>query len=351
MNQELQQAIQKILPSETKIRSLEKLFGEASYREYFRAHSDTDKTYIIMKLAPGKQSVSEEITGKDDIPQALQSENSFLNMANYLSAQNLPAPKAYGQDLGLGLIALEDLGDKNLESLVKNCNEPMVLFFYQQAIDLLLQLQQAGENHPDKDCLAFHRRFAANLLEWEFDHFLEYGIEDRFQEKIPAKDRESLQIQGKKLVKEILDTPFCLTHRDFQSRNLMFYGYELYLIDFQDALQGPVTYDLVALLRDSYITLPETILEKLIDYYLEQRVQLGLSPLDAENFRRQFYLVTLQRKLKDAGRFQFIKTVKNNDKFLPHVPASLAYVEHALTQLPEYQELGVALAKWVPELR
>lgn len=350
MNPQLQNTLQTLIPNQEKIHSIEKLFGEASYREYFRILTEGDKTYVVMKLAPGKQSISEEITDTNTIPQNLRSENSFLNMARYLNEQGLPVPQVYGDKLKDGLILLQDLGDKTLESLLSNCNEAMRLFFYQQAIDLLVQLQLAGEEHTNENCLAFHRRFDAPLLEWEFEHFLEYGIEDRFQGKIPEEKREELQALGKKLVQEILKTPYTLTHRDFQSRNLMFYGYEFYLLDFQDALQGPVVYDLVALLRDSYIELPWDLVEKLLTYYLQQRKQVGLDDLEEGSLHRQFHLVTLQRKLKDAGRFQFIHTVKKNDKFLPHVPTSLAYVKNALQHLPEYQELGRQLGEWIEDL-
>jgi hypothetical protein len=347
MESDLTPLVAPLLPAGQNLQKIEKLFGEASYREYFRVFTPGGQSHILMKLPPGKQSVSEEITNyegpKDEPP--------FLNVARYLAEQRLPVPQVLNADLPYGLILLQDLGDKSLEKLLKNCNEPMRLFFYQQAVDLLLDLQETGERHRDERCMAFHRSFDAHLLLWEFDHFLEYGIEDRFGISIPAEKKQEIQYWAGRLVDSITDIPYGLTHRDFQSRNLMLYGYQFYMIDFQDALLGPPQYDLVALLRDSYVDLPPQMVDSLIDYYLTQREKRKLFPMDPGAFRRHFFEITLQRKLKDTGRFQFIKTVKNNPNFLPYVPNSLKYVRDAFTRLPEYQPLQEKIADFVPELR
>src|SRR5262249_21745847 len=145
--------------------------------------------------------------------------------------------------------------------------------------------------------------------------------------------------------------PYGLTHRDFQSRNLMLFQYRFHLIDFQDALMGPPQYDLVALLRDSYVVLPDATVDQLIEDYLRGRKKVGLPELDRDAFKKQFQWVALQRKLKDAGRFQYIKSAKGNPNFLPHVPASLAYAKSAFAALPEFQGLQEVLAKYLPELQ
>lgn len=342
------ESIRHLVPKPQSIAKVEKLFGEASYREYFRVfcHS-TPSSYVLMKMPPGAQSVSEEISNDSSAIQEL----SFVNVQKYLVSQALPVPKLISQDLEQGYLLLEDLGDRNLEQLLTNCNEAMTLLFYQQAIDLLLKLQKAGHDHPDPSCRAFHRSFDAKLLTWELHHFLEYGIEDRFQTQVPDSDKKLIEDYFNKIVTHLLKAPQALTHRDFQSRNLMFYGYEFYLIDFQDALMGPYVYDLVALLRDSYVTLSDTHLEKLMTYFQQARQERGLPVEAMEHFQKTFFFMTLQRKLKDTGRFQFIHTVKGNSKFLSHVPNSLSQVKHAFTQLPELMGLQEILAKYVPELQ
>ncbi len=347
MQNEIRDLVQKLLPAPHNISKLEKLFGEASYREYFRCYTVEGLTFIVMKMPPGKQSVSEEITNykgeKGELP--------FLNIARYLTKVDLPAPQIIGTDLSSGLIVLQDLGDQSLESLVNEISDAMRQYFYRLALDLLVKLQKAGKENPDEECMAFHRSFDKSLLLWEFEHFLEYGIEDRFQTKIPETDRSDILKEADSLIDKIIAIPYGLTHRDFQSRNLLLFAYEFFLIDFQDALLGPPQYDLVALLRDSYVNLPENEVEAALKYFWQQRQDQGIPLESAEEFRENFYRISLQRKLKDAGRFQYINTVKKNPKFLPHVPNSLSYVKHAFAQLPQYKNLAQLLAKYVPELQ
>ncbi|HKY64209.1 MAG TPA: phosphotransferase [bacterium] len=347
MADNLDLSIQNLLGDRGRLSSKEKLFGEASYRVYYRVKTDSGQSFILMQMPPGKQSVSEEITNY----KGPKLEPPFLNVARYLQKVGLPSPQVLATDLESGLILLQDLGDKTLEKLLPNCNPAMRDFFYKQAIDLMVELQKAGSERPDPECLAFQRSFDLPLLLWEFEHFIEYGIEDRFAKKLPQKERKWLMEAGHRLVEGLVRLPYGLTHRDFQSRNLMLHEYRFHLIDFQDALLGPAAYDMVALLRDSYVQLPMEEVVGLIDYYLGQRQKAGLPELKREDFLRQFHQVTLQRKLKDAGRFQFIKTVKGNPNFLPHVPASLAYVKEAFAALPEFNGLAEALAKHVPELQ
>ena len=347
MADSLDLSIQNLLGDRGTLISKDKLFGEASYRVYYRVSTHSGQHFIVMQMPPGKQSVSEEITNY----QGPKLEPPFLNVARYLKKVGLPSPQVLGSDLEAGLILLQDLGDKTLEKLLPNCNPSMREFFYKQAIELMVEMQKAGAERPDPECLAFQRSFDLPLLLWEFEHFIEYGIEDRFGRKLPQKERKWLMEAGHRLVEGLVRLPYGLTHRDFQSRNLMLHEYRFHLIDFQDALLGPAAYDMVALLRDSYVQLSETEVESLIDYYLSQRQKAGLPELSRADFLRQFHQVTLQRKLKDAGRFQFIKTVKGNPNFLPHVPASLAYVKSAFAALPEFQGLAEGLAKYVPELQ
>jgi aminoglycoside/choline kinase family phosphotransferase len=145
--------------------------------------------------------------------------------------------------------------------------------------------------------------------------------------------------------------PKGFTHRDYQSRNLMVLpSGEQAVIDFQDALLGPRQYDLVALLRDSYVELPPDLVDRMIRRYLEKLALAGGPRLAYAPFRAVFDLLTVQRKLKDAGRFVFIDRVKRNPGFLPSIPASLRYVRDALARRPELAELQGLLARHVPEL-
>src|SRR5437868_15313298 len=120
---------------------------------------------------------------------------------------------------------------------------------------------------------------------------------------------------------------------------------ELVVIDFQDALQGPRQYDLVALLRDSYVELERPFVEEMLRRYLK-----NIGGGDEREFIGFFDLLTVQRKMKDAGRFEFINRVKGNPGFLVSIPASLRYVRAALERQPQLSQLRRIVGKYVPEL-
>ncbi len=126
---------------------------------------------------------------------------------------------------------------------------------------------------------------------------------------------------------------------------------EQVVIDFQDALQGPRQYDLVALLRDSYVELDRPLIDAMLKRYAQRFEAEGGEPIDLGEFTAFFDLLTVQRKLKDAGRFVFIDQVKKNPSFLVHIPSSLGYVRDALKRRPELREAQEILARHVPELR
>ena len=123
------------------------------------------------------------------------------------------------------------------------------------------------------------------------------------------------------------------------------------MIDFQDALQGPRQYDLVALLRDSYVELDRPLIDKMLKRYLARLVEEGGPKLDEREFVAFFDLLTVQRKLKDAGRFVFIDQVKKNPSFLVHIFSSLCYVCDAFQRQSALAEVAEILRRHVPELK
>lgn len=328
--------------------SLTKLHGDASNRIYYRVSLPNGSTMILMKLPPGAQSVSEEITNLKAKPAELP----FLNVQRFLLSRNLPVPLIHAFDPTRGLMLLEDIGDKTFEKDVVSASVEGQVQWYRKAIQLLVQFQ-AATALPSADCIAYQRSFDESLLDWEFEHFLEYGIEARFGTKISEDDRKKIHQGTRFITFALTQLPRILVHRDFQSRNLMIdpKDQSLRLLDFQDALMGPLPYDLVALLRDSYISLPWASVAELISYYIEERTRSTGKEVDKEFFFKTFDWMTIQRKLKDAGRFVYIDQVKNNPSFLTHIPNSLAYIRSAFERQPELQTLFEILKQYVPELR
>jgi N-acetylmuramate 1-kinase len=211
-----------------------------------------------------------------------------------------------------------------------------------------------------KGWLAYTRGFDVPLLMWEFDHFLEYGVAARQRQPMCADDERPIRAAFEEIAKHIATAPRVFTHRDYHSRNLMVRSgtsrssvaasSALGIIDFQDALLGPRTYDLASLLRDAYIALDEPLIDELIAMYIERSGDRALGT-DAAGFRRLFDLTSIQRNLKAAGRFVYIDRVKGNPKFLADIPRVLGYVRRNLEKYPELAPLRRHLAPYVPELQ
>jgi hypothetical protein len=323
------------------------LKGDASNRSYYRVGAHPSFVVMVMPLdAKG----SEEKT-KGGKPRELP----FINVHRYLSKLGVRVPRILRYDEPAGLMLLEDLGDVTFEAQL--LREPASReSLYGQAIDLLAALRARAERDRDSCCLAYTRAFDVELYHWELHHFLEWGLQARYRAEPTSAERARIDELFLDIARALDAEPKGFTHRDYQSRNLMVVEgsqrvRELAVIDFQDALGGPHQYDLVALLRDSYVCLERPFIEQMLARYLDAYERAGGTSLDRARFVQVFDLLTLQRKLKDAGRFEFIDRVKKNPGFLPYVEPSLGYVRAAFERVPEQAELRALLARYVPELR
>src|SRR5204863_9991752 len=146
--------------------------------------------------------------------------------------------------------------------------------------------------------------FDVEKLTWEMHYFVKHFVEGYRGAALSPAQRSALSQEWTHLVDELASEPHVLCHRDYHSRNLMVHGGQLYVIDFQDARMGPDTYDLVSLLRDSYMDITEAQLDDLIAYFLA--LQAGTErEQDTAEFRRRFDLMALQRNLKALGTFGY----------------------------------------------
>lgn len=321
---------------------IEPMPGGASLRRYHRVEVPGGKPASLVVMETGDPKHSDEVT-KGPV-----GELPFLNVQRYLARGGVAVPEVYRYDQPNGLVYLEDLGDITFESRVAAPNDEARRTYYRLAIDQLVAMQRYAAAQPDPACIAFGRGFDYELLKWELDHFREYGLEAQGFMLSPA-DAEALERIFRGIAEELAAAPRGFVHRDYQSRNLMVQdtpaGPRLRVIDFQDALLGTAAYDLVGLLRDSYIALDGPLLDELVAYHVRR------AELDEAAFVRLFDLQTVQRKLKDAGRFVFIEQVKKIPGFMQHIPSSLGYVARALGRLPELAELRAILARHLPVFR
>jgi aminoglycoside/choline kinase family phosphotransferase len=323
-----------------------RLAGHASMRSYWRVGASP--SHVVMVLPPDARP--EEVTKGG--PPAV---DPFVDVQRFLArlGARVPAIVAYFQDDPQGgLMVLEDLGDDMLETRLLAGEPPEPL--YERAIDQLARIRAGAERIAEREpapCVAFARSFDRDLYLWELHHFREWLLEAWKGRRLSPAEEPVVERAFERIADALDAEPKGFTHRDYQSRNLMVLpSGEQAVIDFQDALLGPRQYDLVALLRDSYVELPADLVERMIRRYLEKLAAAGGPRLAYPAFREVFDLLTVQRKLKDAGRFVFIDRVKGNPSFLPSIPASLRYVRDAFARRPDLGGLQELLARHVPEL-
>ena len=349
------------LPFRAELVDVVPLCGDASNRRYYRLELDNApiSSLILMQLAdPERFKVSEEAVSGTV---ADVRELPFLNIQRPLARSGVPVPALHFYDEAAGLLYLEDFGDLTLFHACQRDRESAVRKYYPLAIDTLVRIHlQLTARGTDADaCQAFSRSFDESLLMWEFEHFLEYGIwVRRGKRPMCADDEHEIRNGFSSIAEWLAGQPQVFTHRDYHSRNLMVDGDRLGVIDFQDALLGPATYDLASLLRDSYVALDDGFVDEMIDRYITGMCA-GLEPASRERllltdraaFRRLFDFTGIQRNLKAAGRFVYIDRVKGNPKFLADIPRTLDYVRRNLAKYPELEPLLLHLTPYIPEWR
>jgi len=365
---------------------LEKMGGHASLRIYWRVHLPTGDgapvrsseavgggRLVAMVLAPDYEPHRSAEGPADE--QLETEELPFVDVQRYLAGVGVPVPSVERVDRDVDVLLVEDLGDRSFGDAIREIRsdddlEPAaerseLEALYRQALELLVEMQAAlvdsrevlGESVRD-ECICWRRRFERRTLRWELDHYLEWGLEARSTvDGLDSRARDRFDEAFDALVEELAEVDQLPVHRDFQSSNLMERGRESrerpwVVIDFQDALLGPVVYDVVSLLRDSYVELPPDLVSELLETYLRLGRDAGLEWCRTpERIRRLFHLQTVQRKLKDAGRFVCIDRTNDNPEFLAYYEPSIRYVDAALQHLRGGDELRDLLHRFEPSLR
>jgi aminoglycoside/choline kinase family phosphotransferase len=295
--------------------------GGASTRRYFRVRLPNGATAVGMFVPEGAK------------PEEIQKAHAgtrwpFLEVRDLLASRGVDVPAVLGEDTDRGWLLIEDLGDATLANhlLEKPADKPAL---YTRAVRDLAAAQSKLASLPEGSVVA-SRAFDEDLLRWEIDHFREWGLDARGK-PLSNEDRPEFDRIADRLARRIASWPRGFVHRDYQSRNLMVRSSgALAWIDFQDALLGPRVYDLVALLNDSYQEFDRAFVDARLDEFARAS---SLDAEERETLGRAFDEVTVQRKLKDAGRFVFIDRVKGNSSFLKFVVPTIAKVKAALAHL------------------
>jgi len=313
------------------VERIEKLLGDASSREYFRVFfKNRNPTVILMDFSKNEAAKSEEKSGN-----LLITEDPFINIATYLKKIDFSIPKIIYYDKKNKIIILEDLGDILLENIT--IEKQTYIGYYENAIENLVILHSKIPKNKEH-FIPFNRKFNYDIFYWEFIHYLEYGLEKPGY-KIKPKQREELLKIFQYLSTYFESLTYSVTHRDYHSRNIMIKDKKIYIIDFQDALMGPIHYDLASLLRDAYVKLNNNERESLIKLYLELFQKENNITIDYEKFSKDMDLMAFQRNLKAIGRFFYISLVKNKDHLLQYIPILYEYLDEYFKLYPEFKAL------------
>jgi len=278
--------------------------ADASFRRYFRVFID-DQTFVVMDAPPQHEDC-----------------RPFLQVANILSATGVHVPNILAQNLEHGFLLLSDLGNTTfLQVLTKDTDWADQL--YTDAIDALIrmQLSQRTEGLPNYD---------ETLLLRELNLFPDWYIAKHLGKALSDQQAAMLKTIFARILANNLAQPKVLVHRDYHSRNLMVTTPNPGILDFQDAVVGPVTYDLVSLFKDAYIYWDE---ERVLDWiirYWEKARKAGL-PVSADfaEFYRDFEWMGVQRHLKILGIFARLNYRDDKASYLDNMPLVMNYLRKA----------------------
>lgn len=271
----------------------------------------------------------------------------FVNVSELLARMPVPVPAILSHADDLGILELEDLGDLTLQAHVGTNAVEAHASLYREAVGFLDVIQRRGKELADARYVPYGIAFDVEKLTWEMDFFVKHFLEAYRGAVLAPERRAALREELGVIVAELAAEPRVLCHRDYHSRNLMLAGDRLCIIDFQDARMGPDTYDLVSLLRDSYVDIGAADTDALIDYFLA----LQGRTTERAAFRRRFDLMAVQRNLKALGTFGFQATTRRNPVYLQYIPRTLRYASETLRAHARFARLHEILADVLPELR
>lgn len=304
--------------------------GDASFRRYFRYRYPT---------AQGEHSV----IGVDAPPRQEDSQ-PFVKVARGLAAAGVPVPDLLALDLQQGFMMLGDLGDRVLLSELDADN---VDKWYSAAMRALIRIMRAdfsAEPLPVYD---------HELLQREMALFRDWFCGTHLQLTLSDDENRLLTDAFDWLTRQVLRQPQVTVHRDYHSRNLMILADgSLGVLDFQDAVQGPVTYDLMSLLRDCYISWPTALVKEWVQRFAERLTREGLmGEVSDDEFWQWFNIMGAQRHLKVCGIFARLNYRDGKAGYMKDIPLTLAYlIEECEAVRGSGRTLMQAFARWLREM-
>lgn len=295
--------------------SLSSPVGDASFRRYFRLTLPDGTTQVVM-----------------DAPPEQEDSRPFVTIAKRWRSAGLPVPKVHASNFTDGFLLLEDLGNTPLQRLFSD--DATTQAYHAQALTLIAELQ----NRAGPDSLPAYDKA---LLGRELDLFPEWCLSAWLTLPPP----ESWRAVREQLIQLALAQPVVTVHRDFDAMNLMLHDQRLFMIDFQDAVAGPLSYDAISLLRGRYCRFSSEQFGDFVDAFYHQARRDGRLPssVDFATFLTQCHAMAAQRSLKVLGIFCRLTLRDQKSGYLERLPHFLGHLEDSLSFLTERSEF----AEWV----
>jgi len=280
--------------------------ADVSVRRFYRI-TQGDNSYILMQADPNSLT-------------------SFIAISEYFIEFKIRVPKVIASDHEAGLILCQDVGKKLLQDVALK-SLAKALPYYKKSLTELVKIQTAAtdSNHP---CLAKQIKFTQE----KFLDELKMTEEFLFQKIMKSNyDSNKLNAELNRLSEICSQMPYCLTHRDFHSRNILVDNNEISIVDFQDARMGPYEYDVLSLLKDAYIELDDKTHDHLLEFYFELRK--NSDNFSIVDFKKNYPLVTLQRSLKAMGTFARVYVERKNSDYLRFLQISKIHCLKAIKEI------------------
>lgn len=290
--------------------------SDASFRRYFRWEG-AGRSFIVMDAPPPQENCK-----------------PFVDIAFLLAKSGINVPKIYAEDLERGFLLLNDLGNKTYLDVIDSENADDL---FKDALQALLAFQQLPMVAPLPS-------YDVALLRRELELFPEWYVKRELGIEFDAAQQMLWQNVTELLIDSALAQPKVLVHRDYMPRNLMLSEPNPGVLDFQDAVYGPVTYDVTCLFKDAFLSWPEERVRGWLENYWQQAgaLDIPVQP-DFEDFLRASDLMGVQRHLKVIGIFARICHRDGKPRYLADVPRFFAYIDAVIARRPELAELDVLL--------
>lgn len=334
----------------TSVTQVVPLTGDASSRSYARLHlqGDGPATTVAMILAGSALPLSSDELAVFKEP---LKELPYLNIYRFMRPLGVQVPETYYDGSKDGFLLLEDIGDVPLREAAQGQSATAIERLYRKAVDQLVLLQVEGSKRHTDTCIAFQQAFDHRLFMWEFEHFIEWGLEKREGKPLSSAEGKELRIMFNEISTRLDTAPRFLNHRDYHSWNLFVQNGEIRVIDFQDALLAPATYDLETLLndRDTPVVITPALERALVDYYYNTWHECGGASTSHEQLWEEYNLCLLQKASKVVGRFYYLELEKKKTGYSRYIPPTLATIRRVVARLPQYHRLQEIIATHFPE--